>query len=111
MKRDFDEVEDLLAKWAEWMRRDEAIVEGYPSEASGGFIPSWRKDTEEMAAAADLRGLESINASVDSLSFMQRRVVYHFHSLGYLVWKFGHADTLYETAKDNFRKIHFSKAK
>lgn len=111
MQREYDDADELLAKWGEWMHRDEPITEGYPSEASGGFIPSWRKDAEEMAAAADLRELESINACVDSLSFMHRRVVYHFHGIGFQVWQFAHPEQLYAEAKEDFRRIYYTKGK
>jgi hypothetical protein len=93
------------------MHRDEPLAEDYPSKAAGGFIPSWIKDDEELTEAADQRELESINASVDSLSFMHKRVVYHFHGIGYQVWQFADADKLYEAAKTSFRKIHFTKSR
>jgi len=107
--REIDDIDALLEKWAEWMRRDELVAEGYPSKAAGGFIESWIKDDEELSDAADLRELESINASVDSLSFMHKRVVYHFQGIGYQVWRFADPERLYEEAKESFRKIHFTK--
>lgn len=110
-RRKEDVVEDLLCKWAEWMHRDECIAEGYPAKAAGGFIESWIKDDDELSDAADLRELESINASVDSLSFMHKRIVYSVHGIGYQVWRFPNPAGLYEAAKESFRKIHFCKNK
>ena len=109
--RGIDVVEDLLRKWADYMRRDESVTEGYPEKASGGFIESWVKDDEELTDAADQRELESINASVDSLSFMHKRVVYQFQGLGYQVWRFANAEALYSAAKEDFKRIHFCKAR
>jgi hypothetical protein len=107
--RQFDDVENLLNKWAAWMCRDEPIAAWYPEKASGGFIDSWIKDDDELVAAADQRELESVNASVDSLSFMHKRVIYHMHGVGYQVWQFADAAGLYAQAKNCFRRIHFSK--
>ena len=109
--RDLDVVEDLLDKWAKWMHSGDSIAEGYPQKAAGGFIESWIKDDEELVEAADQRELESINASVDSLSFMHKRVVYHMHGVGYGVWQFANTEALYEAAKESLKKIHFSKVR
>ena len=110
MDRDVDIAADLLKKWAEWMRRDEPVAEGYPSKASGGFIQSWIKDSEELFDKADQREIEIINASVNSLNFIHQRVVYRVHGLGYLVWRFENLAKLYEEAKENFQRIYFEKS-
>lgn len=109
MDRELDDVETLLNRWAQWMGQHESIAGWYPPKAAGGFIDSWIKDDDELAEAADQREFESVNASVDSLSFMHKRAVYHVHNVGYQVWQFGDLDNLYSQAKDCFRRIHFSK--
>lgn len=111
MQRDLDVIEGLLVKWADYMRRGESLAEGYPAKASGGFIESWKKDAEDLTDDADQRELESINASVDSLSFMHKRVVFQRHGIGYKVWRFDDPVALYQAAKENLQRIHFSKAK
>lgn len=88
MQRDIDEVETLLNLWAEWMRRPSQEVQGYPAQASGGFVPSWCKDTEEAAEAADAETIERINAAYDSLSRLYKDAINKHYRLGANVWRF-----------------------
>lgn len=88
MQRDIDEVETLLDLWAEWMRRPSQEVQGYPAQASGGFVPSWCKDTEEAADAADSETIERINAAYDSLSRLYKDAINKHYRLGANVWRF-----------------------
>ena len=98
MQRDIDEVEMLLDMWAEDMRRPSNDVQGYPSEAAGGWIASWRKDSEEAQEAADRQTIEKINAAFDSLSRLYKDAINKHYRLGANVWRFDNpAD--FETAK------------
>lgn len=88
-----DEVEMLLDLWADWMRKPEPIADGYPAKASGGFIESWRKDSEELADAADADRLEKINAAFDSLAPIYRNAINRHYGLGHQVWRFAKGDS------------------
>lgn len=89
MQRDIeiDEVELLLDSWAEDMRRWRNDAGGYPAEASGGMITSWRKDFEEMADAADAEMVAKIDACVDSLKPIHRDALFRRYRLGANVWR------------------------
>lgn len=88
MKRDVDEVELLLDLWAEDMKRPSNEVQGYPAQASGGFVPSWCKDTEEAAEAADTETIARVNACYDSLATIYRDAINRHYKLGANVWRF-----------------------
>jgi hypothetical protein len=88
MQRDIDEVETLLDMWADDMRRPSQEVQGYPSEAAGGWIASWRKDSEEAQDAADRQTIEKVNAAYDSLSAIYRDAINRHYKLGANVWRF-----------------------
>ena len=98
MQRDIDEVQMLLDIWAEDMRRPPKDVQGYPSKASGGFIESWRKDSEDLADAADADRLEKINAAFDSIAPIYRNAINRHYGLGHQVWRFA-KDTSFDDAK------------
>jgi hypothetical protein len=98
MQRDIDEVQTLLDIWADWMRKPEPLTEGYPSKASGGFIESWRKDSEDLADAADAERVERINAAYDSLAPIYRDAIMRHYKLGSQVWRFA-KDATFEDAK------------
>jgi hypothetical protein len=98
VKRDIDEVQNLLDMWADWMHRPEPIADGYPDKASGGFIESWRKDSEDAAAAADAETVERVNAAFDSLSPLYRDAILRHYNLGSRVWNFA-KDCTFEDAK------------
>jgi hypothetical protein len=68
MQRDYDVVEGLLDLWAEDQRRPPNDVQGYPSEASGGFITSWRKDAEDTDDLNERIRIGKIDASFNDLS-------------------------------------------
>jgi hypothetical protein len=93
-----DEVQTLLDIWADWMRRPEPLAEGYPDKASGGFIESWRKDSEDLADAADAERIERINAAFDSLAPIYRNAIMQHYGLGSQVWRFSQSVT-FEDAK------------
>lgn len=98
MQRDIDEVESLLDMWADWMRKPEPIAEGYPAKASGGFIESWRKDSEDEADAAEAQTIEKINAAYDSLQRIYQESINRHYGLGARVWSFA-KDATFEDAK------------
>lgn len=98
VQRDIDEVEVLLDRWADWMRKPEPIAEGYPAKASGGFIESWIKDSEEVADAAELETVNRINAAFDSLTPLYRDAIMRHYGLGSRVWDFA-KDCTFEDAK------------
>lgn len=108
MQREFDEVELLLNMWADWMHRPEGCAEGYPQKASGGFIPSWCKDTEEAAEAADAVTVEKVNAAYDSLSRYYQEPICQHYSLGSRVWRFASGAT-FEEAKTAIRPLFVKK--
>lgn len=89
MQRDIeiDEVELLLDSWADEMRRWKNETAGFPSEAAGGWITSWRKDFEEMADAADAEMIVKIDACVDSLKPIHRDALMRRYRLGANVWR------------------------
>ena len=68
MQRDYDVVEGLLDLWADDQRRPPNDVQGYPSEASGGFITSWRKDDEDTDELNERIRIGKIDASFNDLS-------------------------------------------
>lgn len=98
MKRDIDEVQLLLDIWADWMRKPEPLADGYPAKASGGFIESWRKDSEDLADAADSDRLEKIDAAFNSLTPLYRDAIMRHYELGSQVWRFERAAN-FEDAK------------
>lgn len=107
MDRELDDVDMLLGMWVEWMLRPEQLVEGYPAEASGGFIPSWCKDTEEAAACADAETIARVDAAFDSLLPRYKDAIYKHYSLtksGTNVWRFAHPATI-EDAKAEIRVL------
>lgn len=67
MQRDYDEVQGLLDLWADDYRKPSQEVQGYPSEASGGFIASWRKDDEEVDEANERVRISIIDAAFNDL--------------------------------------------
>ena len=111
MQRDLDPVEELLLKWADAMRRDGDNGQDYPAKASGGFVASWIKDSQELAENADAVEIEKLNASVDSLTQPHRLIIYKRHKIGYLAWSFKDEPSLYEDAKVAFILIHCTKTK
>jgi len=106
MNRDMDEAEELLLKWAEWMRHGIEAPEGYPEKVSG-LIVSWVKDNEEMCEAADGYEMNKIQAAIDSLTAPHNRIIHKVHRISYMVWSFPDEDALYLAAKDAFRKRYF----
>jgi len=98
VKRDIDEVQHLLDLWADWMHKPEPIAEGYPAKASGGFIESWRKDSEEAADAAEMETIERVNAAFDSLAPLYKDAIMRHYGLGSQVWRFAKAAS-FEDAK------------
>lgn len=102
MQRDIDEVEALLDLWADDMRRPSQEVQGYPSEAAGGWITSWRKDSEEAQDAADRQTVEKINACYDDLSRRYKDAINKHYQLGANVWRFD-APADFDTAKTIIR--------
>lgn len=106
MKRDIDPTEELLLRWAESMRHGGGLQE--PSKASGGFIDSWVKDSEELFEAADDREIGRINAAIDSLRSPHQKIIYKKHKLGYMVWRFDNEEELYDSAKKEFVLKYFS---
>jgi hypothetical protein len=98
MQRDFDDVELLLNLWADWMHKPELIAEGYPTKASGGFIESWRKDSEEQADEAEALTIEKVNAAFDSLQRVYQEAINRHYGLGHQVWRFA-KDASFDDAK------------
>jgi hypothetical protein len=109
MQRDIDPVEALLLKWADFMRRPEPIAEGYPVKASGGFVESWIKDSEELSDAADLQEIGKINASIDSLSQPHQRIIHKVHGISFMVWRFTNEAALYDAAKTALGAKYYGK--
>lgn len=109
MQRDIDATEAVLLKWADWMRRSDPQVSGYPSKASGNLIGSWIKDAEDEQEAADGYEMGKANAAVDSLVQAHQRMIYKRHNLGYTVWRFADEDALYTAAKVSFGRKYFSR--
>ena len=108
MQRDIDEGEELLLKWADWMRRGGGNVPGYPRKSTG-FIPSWIKDEDDEQDAVNNYEFGKLNAAVDSLIQAHQRVIYKRHDLGFKVWSFGDEEALYLAAKEKFRVLYFGK--
>lgn len=111
MDRELDDVDVLLGMWADWMRHPEALAASYPDKASGGFIPSWCKDTEEAAECADAETIARIDAAFDSLLPRYKDVIYKHYSLsrsGANVWRFAHPATM-EDAKAEIRALFVKK--
>lgn len=111
MDREQDDVDVLLGMWVDWMRRPEALTEGYPDKAAGGFIPSWCKDTEEAAECADAETIARIDAAFDSLTPRYKDAIYKHYSLnksGTNVWRFAHPAT-FEDAKVAIRPFFVKK--
>lgn len=88
MQRDIDEVETLLDLWADDMRRPSQEVQGYPSEAAGGWIASWKKDSEEAQEQHDRDTIEKIDAAYNSLSRLYKDAINKHYKLGANVWRF-----------------------
>lgn len=107
MQRDIDEVELLLDMWADDMRRPANDVQGYPSEAAGGWITSWRKDSDEAQEAADRQTIEKVNAAYDSLRAIHKDAINKHYKLGANVWRFP-SPASFEDAKIIIR-VHFVK--
>lgn len=93
-----DDVELLLDFWAEDMRRPEPLAAGYPVKASGGFIPSWCKDTQEAAEEADAETIVKINAAINSIARIYQEAINRHYGLGACVWNFCH-DATFDDAK------------
>jgi hypothetical protein len=108
MQRDIDEAEQLLLKWADWMRAGGGNVRGYPRHAPG-FQPSWIKDNEELVDAADSYEMGKINATIESLSQPHQRIIYKHHNLGFKVWRFPDEEGLYLAATVAFRRKYFAR--
>ena len=107
MMRDIDETEALLLKWAEFMRHGGEIADGYPEQAAGGFIVSWRKDNDDMCEEADGFEMGKIQAAIDSLSAPHNRIIHKVHKISHMVWSFPDEAALYLAAKESFRKRYF----
>lgn len=99
MERDLDPVELRLIQWAEFMRKNEPTAEGYPTKASGSFIVSWCKDSEEVADAHEANQATLIDACIHSLSMPHRIVIYKRHGIGYQTWRFPDEGVIFEAAK------------
>lgn len=102
------QIDDLLAKWADCMKGGK-IADGYPSKCTG-MVESWIKDNEDLLDAADSYEFGKINAAIDSLLQPHRQIIYKKHGLGYMVWRFSDEDTLYNAAKEQFKKKYFCRA-
>lgn len=102
MQRDFDEVEMLLDMWADDMKKPSNDVQGYPTEAAGGWITSWRKDSEEAQEAADRQTIDKVNACYDDLSRRYKDAINKHYQLGANVWRFD-APADFDTAKTIIR--------
>ena len=111
MQREFDAIEELLMRWADFMRNPGDAGLGYPAKASGGFISSWRKDSDEEMENADAYEIGKINASIESLVMAYQRIIFKHHRIGYLVWRFPNEDALYLAAKAAFAVRHNSAEK
>ena len=111
MQREIDPVEELLMRWAEYMRKPGDAGLGYPAKASGGFIASWRKDGDEEVENADAYEIGKINASIESLVMPHQRIIFKHFRIGYLVWRFKDEDALYLDAKAAFAIRHNSAEK
>ena len=111
MQREIDATEELLMRWAEYMRNPGDSGLWYPAKASGGFIASWRKDGDEEVENADAYEIGKINASIESLVMTYQRAIFKHFRLGYLVWRFPNEDALYLAAKDAFAIRHNSSEK
>lgn len=98
MDQKVDEVQHLLDLWADWMRKPEPLADGYPDKASGGFIESWRKDSEDLADAAELDRITKIDAAFNSLTPVYRDAINRHYKLGSQVWRFAKAAS-FEDAK------------
>lgn len=107
MQREIDRAEALLMKWADWMRIPEGTAEWYPEKASGGFIESWRKDSEDEAHSADMYEIGKIKASIESLIQPHQRIIHKMHGISYMVWDFKDEEALYLAAKEAFSARHF----
>ena len=108
MQREIDPIEELLMRWADFMRNPGDPGLGYPAKASGGFVASWRKDSEEEFENADAYEMGKITASLESLAMPFQRVIYKHHRIGYLTWTFRNEDALYLLAKEAFAVQHHS---
>ncbi len=97
-----DDIQSLLDRWCDWMNSPENLADGYPSEASGGFVPSWIKDSEEGAAAADATTVEKVDACYSSLKMRYQEAINRHYGLGVRVWMFGSPVT-FEDAKEEIR--------
>jgi hypothetical protein len=106
MMRDIDEAEELLLKWADWMRHGTEPPEGYPSKVSG-LIVSWVKDNDDLCEAADGYEMDKVQAAIDSLCPAHVRIIHKTHGISYMVWSFQDEAALYLEAKDAFRKRYF----
>lgn len=97
VQRDIDEVQMLLDEWADWMRKPEPMVDGYPEEAPG-FLAGSLKDNEELLAVADAERMDRINTAVYDLAPVYRDAIMRHYKLGSQVWRFAQAASL-EDAK------------
>lgn len=109
MQRDIDEAEALLIKWADYMLNPGAYGADYPDKASGGFIASWIKDSEELFELADEGEITKIGTAIDDLAQPHKRIIYKRHGVGYKVWSFPNEDALYLAAKTAFRVKFFGR--
>lgn len=83
-----DDVEMLLDLWAQWMKCDDPLAAWYPTEASGPFILSWRKDEQdEDNSVAGIR-IEKIDACYNSLGRRYQEAISAYYGLGERVWRF-----------------------
>lgn len=106
MQRDLEEVEELLLKWADWMRGADLEKIGYPSK-SLGVVESWIRDNEELVDAALQYQMGKVNATIDSLIEPHQRIIYKRHNIGFKVWRFSDEEGLYLAAKAAFAKKYF----
>jgi hypothetical protein len=109
MQRDIeqDEVELLLAAWADYMRQWENPARGHNTEAKG-MITSWKKDFEEMVDAADSEMIAKVDACVDSLKPIHRDALMRRYRLGANVWRFPQPAT-WEQVKEAIRPLLLKK--
>lgn len=109
MDRNLDEIDVLLGMWTDWMFRDEPIAEGYPSKASGGFIPSWRKDDQDTDDAIESATVEKVNACYESLGRYYQDPIDRHYGLGFRVWRFQNGGATFEDAKSAIRPLFVKK--
>ena len=97
-----DDIQSLLDRWADWMVTPESLADGYPSKASGGWVHSWIKDSEEGAEAADATTIEKVDACYSALALRFQDAINRNYGLCAKIWRFGTPAT-FEEAKTEIR--------